>query len=183
MTKNILYGAVVVGALLGAAAFFGLTPFGKEIVGQAFGATANSTNSSQNQLFIYGWNLANGTSTSILNTSGNDVWATQLQYNCSGVGSSNTPYTGAGLASVTFKAATTSTSHVTDTSASNVAVTNTNLAVSFTLATSSANQLVASSTLSVGGQILNEDIPPNAYITFFVSATNTAVCNVGVQII
>jgi hypothetical protein len=170
----ILLGAIVL--LMGYMAFVKTVP-------TAFGSTANATNSTQKQLFIYGWNLANGTSTSIQNNTGSDVYATQLQYNCSGVGTSQTAYTGTGLASVTLKVASTYTSHVSDTASSNTAVTNTNLAVSTTIATSSATTLVASSTLSAGGSVLGTLIKAGSYVTFFTNATNTAVCNVGVQVI
>ena len=155
---------------------------------ERFGSTspANSTNVNQNQLLINGWNLANSTSTSVLNNTGFDISATQLQYTCAGVGTSVTAYTGAGLtnAGLTLKAATTSTSMVGSTATSNTGVTNTNLIVSTTIATSSANTLVASSTPAIAGNsALNDVIPNGSYVTFFTNATNTAVCNIGVQIL
>lgn len=42
MTKNIITGAVIIGAALGVLAFFGLTPFGQQIV-QQFGSPAGTT--------------------------------------------------------------------------------------------------------------------------------------------
>lgn len=184
--KNLITGIIAVGAILGVLAFFGLTPFGKQIAEQ-FGATApaNSTNGTQKQLLINGWNLANSTSTSVLNNLGFDISASELQFSCAGVGSSQVAYTGGGLTQtgLTLKAATTSTSFVGNTPTSNTAVTNTNTIVSTTLSTTSPNTIVASTTPSIAGNIALDDVIPNGtYVTFYTNATNTAVCNIGVQI-
>lgn len=181
-SKSVLAVALV-GAILGTLAFFNLTPF-RTIVQEVFGSTAGSLDSKQAQLYITGWNLAIGTTTSVQNTTGSDVYATQLQYVCTGVGTSLLAYTGTGIASVTLKGATTSASLAGQTPISNTGVANTNLVFSTTLATSSTVTLVASTTPVIAGNIaLNDDIPNNAWITFFVSATNTAICNIGVQTI
>lgn len=177
-------GAVAVAAVLGTIAFFGFSPFVHYV--QNFGAasTPNSTNATQKQLYINGFNMAAGTSTSVQNNTGVDVVATELQYYCTGLGTSLLAYTGTGIASVTLKAATTSTTRVGNTAASNTAVSNTNTIVSTTIATSSVTTVVASTTPAIAGNVpLNDIIPAGSFITFFTNATNTAVCNIGVQII
>ena len=183
MTTKIVLGVALIGAILGTLAFFNITPFRTIVQNVIAGSTSGSTYATQQTLAITGWNLANGTTTSIQNTSGSDEYATQVQYACTGVGSSNTAYTGAGLASVTLKAATTSTSLTGQTPTSNTGVSNTNLAVSGTLATSTGTTMVASSTLSIGGSVPGVWIANGAWLTFFSNATNTAVCNIGVQVI
>lgn len=138
------------------------------------------TNTAAKQLGVVSWNLSTGTSTSVAIPA--NMTASQFQLSCTGIGTSKTAYTGAGLASVTLKAATTSTSHTADTPTSNTSVTNTNLAVSTTLATSSAIRTIASTTQQVGGKTgVSQLLKGGTYLTFFTNATNTAICNIGVQ--
>jgi len=167
-----ILGVVVLGAILWA----GIT-YPK--VSQSLGSNGG-TNTSAKQVEAVSWDLSTGTSTSILVPA--NMTASQFQLSCTGVGTSQTAYTGAGLASVTLKAATTSTSHTTDTPTSNTSVSNTNLIVSTTLATSSAITTIASTTQSVGGTAgVAQLLLAGSYVTFFTNATNTAVCTIGVQ--
>jgi hypothetical protein len=172
----------VIGAVLGTVAFFGYSPFVK-VVQDTFGASpANTTFQTQKQLGVV-MNLAAGTSTSVQNTTANDLYAHDLDYVCTGVGTSQTAYTGAGLASLTLKVSTTSTSLVGSTPTSNVAVTNTNTAVSTTIATGSVTTLVGSSTLGYSGSTaLTEDIPAGSWATFYTNATNTAACSFSLEV-
>lgn len=140
----------------------------------------SGTNTSAKQVEAVSWDLSTGTSTSVYVPT--NMTASQFQLSCTGVGTSQTAYTGAGLASVTLEAATTSTSHTSDTPTSNTAVSNTNLIVSTTLATSSAITTMASTTQSVGGLAgVSQLLLGGSYVTFFTNATNTAICNIGVQ--
>lgn len=138
------------------------------------------TNIDAKQIEAVSWDLSTGTSTSVLVPT--NMTASQFQLSCTGVGTSQTAYTGAGLASLTLKLATTSTSHTSDTPTSNTSVSNTNLAVSTTIATSSPITTIASTTQSVGGAAgVSQLLLAGSYATFFTNATNTAVCNIGVQ--
>lgn len=135
------------------------------IAGSAVGTTFNTARVAQ---INFSPATASATSTSILNTDesdryvGNNVFAY-----CGSVGTSQTALTGTGLASLTFKAATTST-------ANPAIVTNTNLAVNLTISTSTVDSYTASSTFGYSRW------KSGSYLTFFANATNTAVCTVGV---
>lgn len=118
---------------------------------------------------------ANATSTSILNTTGNDLYITGEKLLCENVGTSKTAYTGAGLASVTFTAATSST-------AAPAINANTNTLPVMTLATSSVQFTLSSSTAGTPGNGLVSNLwLAGSYLTFFANATNTANCTVGVD--
>lgn len=120
---------------------------------------------------------ANATSTSILNTSGNDLYIMSEHAACEGVGTSRTAYTGTGLASLTVTVATSSTAAP----ASNG---NTNTLPVMTIATSSVNFVISSSTASTPGNGLVSNIwAANSYITFTTNATNTAACTFGVGVL
>lgn len=170
--KYLSFGLVVVAVIAIGAYFFpkSVSPLGSN----------GGTNTSAKQLEAVSWDLSTGTSTSVFIPT--TMTASQFQLSCTGVGTSKTAYTGTGLASVTLKAATTSTSHTVDTPTSNTSVSNTNLVISTTFATSSAIATIASTTQSVGGTAgVSQLLLGGSYITFFTNATNTAVCNIGVQ--
>lgn len=171
-------GIIAIGATLGTVAFFNVSPF-RATVMQVVGSNGG-TNTSTKQLEAVSWDLSTGTSTSVYVPS--NLTASQFQLSCTGVGTSYTAYTGAGLASVTITAATTSASHTADTPTSNTSVSNTNNVVSTTLATSSTITTIASTTQSVGGAAgVSQLVLGGSYLTFSTNATNTAVCNIGVQ--
>lgn len=176
-----LLAALVVVVVIAIGADFVIPQPVKTIVQQL--GSNGGTQSTQKVLAARQWDMSTGTTTSIQNNTGSDVFATNVQYSCTGVGSSQVGFTGAGLAAVTFKAATTSTSLTASTPTVNTLVSNTNLAANLTFSTSSPLLMVASSTLSAGGSVLGSWIKAGSYLTFFTNATNTAVCNVGVQVI
>jgi hypothetical protein len=144
------------------------------------GAPTGSTYGTQKQAsIVFAPATGSATSTSILNTDSTDRMVTIVQNVCGGVGTSQTAYTGAGLASLTLKAATTTTS-------APAIVSNTNLVESIVISTSTSDFVMASSTSSglVGTSAASLGSlrwPTNTYLTFFTNATNTAICTVGVQ--
>jgi hypothetical protein len=175
-TKAILalvIAAVVAGGVYGGYKFLFYKP---QIV--AGTSTQGGTGSTARQYNVYGVNLAapgaNATSSSILNTTGNDLYVTALKVGCEGVGTSQTAYTGTGLASLTLKAATSST-------ASTPVNGNTFLAGSITISTSSSQFVEASSTASSGSNSVNYVWLAGSYMNFWTNATNTAVCTFGVD--
>lgn len=183
--KNIFLGAFGVLAVLGGLAFFNLTPFRTIVQNVIAGSAAGNTfNDSKNALVIV--NLANpgtnGTSTSILNGDSFDRYVTDVKIGCESLGTSQTAYTGAGLASLQFKLATSST-------ANPVALTNTNLigGGAFTIGTSSVQFVESSSTaagLPSGAGGSNSMLviwPSGTYLAFSSNATNTAACTIGVS--
>ncbi len=123
------------------------------------------------------------TSTSVLNTDANDRYIIALKYGCTGVGSSYTQVTGVPLTSagLTLKAATTSTAAPF----APLSVSNSNLAISTTVATSSAQAGVltfASSTQALTNYLsYNQIWLAGSYLTLFTNATNTAACTIGVE--
>lgn len=171
-------GIVIVGAILGSVAFFGFSPFGKEVVQQFGSSTQGSTNTTAKQASVLGVALAtpgaNATSTSILNPAGQDVYVTSFKVGCERVATSLTAYTGTGLATLTVTAATSST-------AAPAANTNANAAGLITIATSTVQFVESSSTASAGNSAINYIWAAGSYMTFTTNATNTAVCSFGID--
>lgn len=179
ITKGLL-GFGVVAGVFGLAAFFGYTPFLKVVdnVMQVAGTTPQGGTTSTAHFYSIAALLAapgaNATSSSILNTTGNDLYVTSFKAGCELVGTSQTAYTGAGLAALTVKAATSST--VAPVSNSNL-----NLAGSITIATTTANFLESSTTAATGVSTVNYLWSAGSYMTFTTNATNTAQCTFGVD--
>lgn len=174
LTK-ISVGVVAVGAILGALAFFGLTPFVKNVINNIAGnvitggTTANTSKVAETTM-----NLTSGaaTSTSILNTDAQDRIVINLETFCSAVGTSQTAYTGTGLAALTMTAATTST-------ANPATITNTN-SFGFTIATTSLETYISTSTNPANGAD-GRRWAAGSYMSFAANATNTAQCIVDVK--
>lgn len=167
--KALSLGLIVVGIV----AILGLR-FPHAELQNATAAPAGSTFGTQKQGSIsFIPSSTTATSTSILNSDSTDRFLTIEQSACQGVGTSFTS-----VSALTLKAATTST-------ASPGVVTNTNLAESITIATSSTYFVSATSTNSSIGQSaigLGSLVwPAGSYLTFWVNATNSAVCTVGFQ--
>lgn len=184
--KNIAIGGVIVAAALGALAFFGLTPYGKTVIRETIGSSSAGTTFNTAKFAAISVNLAtagaNATSSSILNGDSNDRFITAVKAGCQGVGSSQTVAVGAGLASLTFKVATSA-------AATPTGLSNTNLVgqMAFTIGTSTANFVMASSTaagqngIAAGNGLVNNIWASGSYLTFFFTATNTATCVLGVD--
>lgn len=117
---------------------------------------------------------ASATTTSILNSDANDRYITSTFAYCGGLGSSQTAYTGAGLANLTLKAATTST-------AAPAALTNTNLVMNVNIATTTPNTSAVATSTFVSA--INQRWAAGSYLTFEFNATNTAACTVGANYI
>jgi len=148
-----------------------------------FGASAGGSTFATARIADVAVNLANpganGTSTSILNTDTNNRYPVSLDVGCSGVGTSQTAYTGAGLAALTLSVATSST-------AAPATNGNTNFlgAATLTIATTTTQFVIASSTGIIPGNTTPGAVwGPGSYLTFTFNATNTAACTVGVKFI
>ena len=187
-TKSLLAFAVIASAF-GAIAFFGGSPFGAQPVPQqqqqtnTLGATTQGStfsNAKQGSVVVSLANPgANATSSSVLNPSTSDWYITAVKAACEGVGSSNTAYSGAGLAALTLKIATTST-------AAPAANGNTNLVgtAALTIATTTAQFVISSSTAGIGlgnTTSISNIWAAGSYETFTFNATNTAACTVGLD--
>jgi len=162
-------------AVLGALAFFNWTPFRTVVqsvtnLGSAVGATFNSAKIAE---VIIAPATGSATSSAILNSDASDRIIESATYNCSGVGTSFTAYTGAGLQALTLRAAT-------STSAS-VIPSGTNLVMGATVATSTPNQYEASTTPGLTSTVANRIWAANSNLVFFFNATNTASCEVKVN--
>lgn len=141
-----------------------------EPIGQAVSTAGVSNTSAKIASITVAPALTAGTTTSIYNGSGVDRFIQNSFVACTGVGSSLTYLTGAGLAAWTVQMSTSSSA--VD------AKTNANYASNITIATSSAWSYTASSTKGVLGDV--SGIWPSAtYLNITFNATNTAACTVG----
>ena len=120
---------------------------------------------------------AAGTTTSMFNNSGVDFAARAVDVMCQTVGTSKTAYSGAGLAAVVFKMATSSTNTVTG----NVPDINTNYLANITIGTSTVDSYNATSTEGVIAGT-SKIWPNQTYLIISSNATNTASCAVGVSV-
>lgn len=117
-------------------------------------------------------------STSILNQSANDYYVTSIKIGCESIGTSQTYLTGAGLSKLTLTVATSSTGSPI----SNNANANTVGAGSTTISTSTPNFTIASSTtVNSQSSLVNNIWTAGSYMTFYLNATNTATCTLGVD--
>lgn len=161
-----------VAAILGAVAFFGYSPFLKEVI-QTFGSPTGTTFTTAKVAAIdmTPATLA-ATSSSILNTDASNRFVENLEADCTGVGTSYTTLTGAGLASWVVTVATTSVAN--DGSQGNA---NT---FTGTIATTTPFSLL-SSVIASTGTAVTYVWAPGTYMTFSLNATNTAACIIGVH--
>lgn len=174
MKTYLLWAAIVVVGVMAAGGY--LYPKFNLSLGSSAGATFNTAKYAGvvANLATPG---ANGTSTSIRNTDSGNRYVTGLRYGCSGIGTSQTAYTGAGLASLQLTVGTTTTAAPAVIPASPFLVAN-----ALVIATSSVNTAAGSSTPTVA--LGNATIwPAGSYMTFWVNATNTAACTFGVDYI
>ena len=180
-TSKSLLAFAVVGAIAGLVAFFGFSPFGKTIIEQ-FGTTTQGGTTSTAHYYSVAVNLANpgsnATSSSILNSSPNDYYVSSIKAGCESVGTSQTAYTGTGLAALTLKVATSST----PAPATNGNTNTVGGATAITIGTSTSNFAVSSSTISAAGTPQPFVVwAAGSYMTFTTNATNTAMCTFGVE--
>ncbi len=178
MINKILIGGLAIGAILGTLAFFGLTPYGKTVVKEVFGAPTGTTwsaNSPDNGI-IMAPATGSATTSSIVNNSGSDLLVTQVNVGCEGLGTSLTAYSGAALAALKLTIATSSAAAIpTTVSTGGVAI--------LTIATSSADFVLATSSPSTATSSANLVWNAGSAMVFGFNATNTASCHVGVSTI
>lgn len=182
-TSTIFKVVAGVGILLGVLAFFGFTPFGKQVVTQFVGSPAGTTFSTAKfagvavSLAAIG---ANGTSTSILNGDASDRFVSGWRLGCEGLGTSRT-VSGVGLANLLLTIGTTTGSSPTAPSTF-AAVANNYIVPTTTGNLILAIPSVASSTIGGTATTTNATVwPSGSYMTFTFNATNTAACTVGVD--
>ena len=117
------------------------------------------------------------TSSSILNSTGNDQYISSIEAGCEKVASSNTYLTGGGLSALSLTIGTSST-------ASQPASVNAVGQGALTISTSSPYFTVSSSTAVMpGNPLVNSIWAAGSYLNFTFNATNTAVCTVGVSVL
>ena len=179
LLKSVLIGAVsavVVGAIL----VFFVHPQVTQVTAGGTSTPAGSTGTTARQYNVFGVALSapgtNGTSTSITNSSGQDLYITAFKAGCNGLGTSLTAYSGAALSALKVTVGTTST-------AAPAAAPSAPLGgAPFTIATSSSSFGFSTSTVS-GGASTSTILWANGQImTFWVNATNTAVCTFGLDV-
>lgn len=120
--------------------------------------------------------LATATSSAIVNTDSNDRYVISTEAACTGVGTSKTAYTGTGLSALTLQIGTSSAATPFNSAA---AVSGAGI----TLATSSVNFYLASSTIVTGTSSNAMTWAAGTTMYFVVNATNTAACTFGVRYI
>lgn len=125
------------------------------------------------------WSLAGptSTSTSVFNSDATDREIESVKVICSGMGTSLTPLTGAGLVSLQFKAATTSTQAPAIISNTNTLLTNA------VISTTTPDMYISTSTPGLSGSSNSDYVrvwASGSYLSFSTNATNTAQCLVGV---
>ena len=156
------------GLLIGYVAFHGSPE--QIAAGSPTGTVFNSA-----KIAMVNWVMSTGaTSTSVYNGDASDRYIQGFNYGCSGVGSSFTPLTGAGIANFSVSAATTSTN-------APATIANTNFVLNTVFATSTPDQYVGSSTPGLTGNAFVRRWAAGSYLTIFSSATNTAACTIGVD--
>lgn len=173
--KNILLGAIGLGAVFGVLAWFGLTPFKEvntvvqQMVGSASGTTFNSAKVAQINLNPQS---ITSTSTSLYNGDSSDRIVTDAFVSCNNL-TSMTSATG-GVATFQWGAATTTAAAPTAS-----VLTNQYAAMNVTVATSTADGYTATSTYTAAA---SRRWAAGSYMTFQTNATSTnAACTVGVH--
>jgi hypothetical protein len=167
--------AAVVGAALGTVAFFGMSPFIHEITQQINTGTTSGTGALQHAAtFAFNPTTAAATTSSILNSDGQDRFVEAAYVGCSGVGTSGAASgAGGGLANLTLTIATTSAS-------APAALINTAYVLQQNMATGTPDSMVASTSISkfaTGNAIRWQS---GSYMSISANATNTAACVVSV---
>lgn len=143
-----------------------------------YGSTTGTTfNTAKVAAVVFTPATGSATSTSILNTDASDRKIQSFFYDCSGVGTSLTAYTGAGLTSggLIFSYATTSTANPNTPQTTN--------AINLTVATSTPDSYNIIGAATTTPTALQRVWATGSYATFSSNATNTASCVVGVNYI
>lgn len=143
---------------------------------QNYGSSAGTSfNTAKFAGVVFGLSSSSATTTSIYNTDSFDRKIQSFVADCSGVGTSLTAYTGAGLSQLVFTAATTST-------AAPNTITNTNT-MALPIATSTVDSYNSVGSATTTPTALSRVWKTGTYWTISSNATNTAACTVGVNYI
>lgn len=176
MKTSTLLGIVAFLIIAGGILWAGLTyPLSVQTVGSPAGTTLN-TEKQAAQVISLATPGAGATSTSLVNTDASSRHITSTKVLCSGVGTSQTAYTGAGLASLQVTVATTTTANPATIPVGFADVTQ-NQAVG----TTTSELMFASSTLLTATSSLASIWHAGENLTFWFNATNTAICTIGVN--
>lgn len=169
MKNNIFIG--VIGILVGFAVAYALFGNQQPVVrlSSAVGTTFNTAKVAQ---INFSPATASATSTSILNTDESDRYVESAYVACGSVGTSQTAYTGAGLAALVFTAGTTTANAPATPTASALQ------SMLVTVSTSTTDSFIATTTYT---SPFSRRWNAGSYMTFFSNATNTAACTVGVH--
>lgn len=177
-SSKALLSLAIVGAIFGTLAFFNFTPFRTIVQNVVAGSPTGSTFGTAKTAAIT-MSLLTSTSTSILNTDGSMRLVTGMRVGCTGVGASVTPYTGATFNKLTV---TVGTSSVANTAApASTAFSPFAEVGAPTIATTTADFLLASSTNQTATSSQPLEWPSNSYMVFVTNATNTATCTLGID--
>lgn len=175
MKNNPLVQAIVVAVIAGAlSGLIAAKLTSKTEVIQAGSATGSTFNSAK--VAMINASFASATSSGVYNSDASDRIITDATWSCTGVGTSQTAYTGAGLATWTISMATSSTA-----SGSSFLNANTNYVVTTVQATSAAEVYIASTTPGLTGSVFVRRWAAGTYLNIFTNATNTAACTIGVK--
>lgn len=170
--------AFIVIVVLGAGIYGG---YEYPVVKTAFGTTtAGGTGTTARQYNVYGIASSvpgsNATSSSITNNTGNDLYITAVKIGCESVGTSKAAYSGGGLSAFTLTIGTTTTSAPAAAPAAPLGGT------TFTIGTSTATFVIATSTVASGASTSTVIWANGQIETFWLNATNTAVCTFGLDV-
>ncbi len=157
----VLVGAIAVGAY-----FYPSFSANQTASGSATGSTFTNAKAAA---VVFAPADATATTTFMYNSDANDRYVTGINAACTGVGTSFTQISGAGLAALQFRAATSSTNTA-------VVIANTNNAAVVPVATSTPIMQVASSTIPTNAYM--QVWGAGTYMAITSNATNTAVCTV-----
>lgn len=148
------------------------------VVGSPQGATFN-TGTAYSVVTNTATAGANATSSSVLNSTGSDLYVTGINVGCEAVGTSKTAYTGTGLASLQLSVGTSSTA------APAVIPGNLVGGAALVIGTSTVQFVQASTTAGalLGSGLFSNIWLAGSYMTFWLNATNTAICTFGVNVI
>ncbi len=161
---------LVAGAIVGSYFF----PQNLNKIEQVSGTTSGSGSTQHTATFAFNPTSSSATTSSVQNFDSQDRVVTgPVTVSCSGIGTSKTAFTGAGLANLTFQIASTS-------ALAPAALGNTNYVLNMNFGTSTVDNQIASSTPinSATGNAIRW--PSGAYLTISSNATNTAACVVGI---
>ena len=176
--NKIVLGIVGVLAVLGALAFFDLSPY-RTVATLGASAVGSTYNTAKSASIVFS-PTTGATTTSLYNGDATDRYITSTYAACGTMGYSYTPVTGTGLTSLglIFTAATTSTK-----APATLSALNTNYVFNAPVPTTTADAFLMGTSTGATSAYLTR-WASGTYLTFSANATNTtAVCTVGANYI